>query len=216
MNKKEIFTYFAYLSIVLASFCCINCNSNSENESNGDIESILKKGDKSVIISELKQNADIATTEVKIKKIAIYDSSKSEHVKLLSPSTWKYGERICIIPIEVTITYGYDLRDISIDDVKINDDSTEVAIFLPEPKIISAGYNLMVNKGSAVNITTGMRSEIGHELEEEVRKQGYDAVMKEDLRKLVGQDIENNAKTLIENIVKQLGWTEVRISTYGK
>lgn len=212
MNKKQLFTYFTLLALFFTSFCCINCNNSSENELKG----FLKKGDKNAIISELKQNADIATTEVKIKKIVIYDSNKSEHFELLSPSTWKYGERKCIIPIEVTITYGYDLRDISIDDVKISDDSSEVAIFLPKPKIINAGYNLMIKEGSAVNITTGMRSEIGHELEEEVRKQGYDAVMKEDLSALVGYDIENNAKTLIENMIKQLGWSEVKVSTYGK
>lgn len=212
MNKKQLFTYFTLLALFFTSFCCINCNNSSENELKG----FLKKGDKNAIISELKQNADIATTEVKIKKIVIYDSNKSEHFELLSPSTWKYGERKCIIPIEVTITYGYDLRDISIDDVKISDDNSEVAIFLPKPKIINAGYNLMIKEGSAVNITTGMRSEIGHELEEEVRKQGYDAVMKEDLSALVGYDIENNAKTLIENMIKQLGWSEVKVSTYGK
>lgn len=212
MNKKQLFTYFTLLALFFTSFCCINCNNSNENELKG----FLKKGDKNAIISELKQNADIATTEVKIKKIVIYDSNKSEHFELLSPSTWKYGERKCIIPIEVTITYGYDLRDISIDDVKISDDSSEVAIFLPKPKIINAGYNLMIKEGSAVNITTGMRSEIGHELEEEVRKQGYDAVMKEDLSALVGYDIENNAKTLIENMIKQLGWSEVKVSTYGK
>lgn len=212
MNKKHLFTYFTLLALFLSCFCCISCNNRSENE----VKSFIQKGDKNVIISELKQNADIATTEVKIKKIVIYDSSKSEHFEWLSPSTWKYGERKCIIPIEVTVTYGYDLRDISIDDVKISDDSSEVAIFLPKPKIINAGYNLMIKEGSAVNITTGMRSEIGHELEEEVRKKGYDAVMQEDLSALVGYDIENNAKTLIENMVKQLGWDEVNISTYGK
>lgn len=213
---KQIFTYFTLFSIVFVFFCCSEGKSEDDNELRDGIEIENTKADKSTILSELKQNADIATTEVRIRKIAMYDSRKKESFELLEPSTWKYGDRICIIPVEVTITYGYDLRDISIDDVKISDDSTEVAIFLPKPKIINAGYNLIIEEGSATNITTGMRDEIGHELEEEVRKKGYEAVLKEDLWSEVGKEVEHNAKTLIENIVKNLGWNDVKISTYGK
>lgn len=213
---KQIFTYFTLFSIVFVFFCCSEGKSEDDNELRDGIEIENTKADKSTILSELKQNADIATTEVRIRKIAMYDSRKKESFELLEPSTWKYGDRICIIPVEVTITYGYDLRDISIDDVKISDDSTEVAIFLPKPKIINAGYNLTIEEGSATNITTGMRDEIGHELEEEVRKKGYEAVLKEDLWSEIGKEVEHNAKTLIENIVKNLGWNDVKISTYGK
>lgn len=213
---KQIFTYFTLFSIVFVFFCCSEGKSEDDNELRDGIEIENTKADKSTILSELKQNADIATTEVRIRKIAMYDSRKKESFELLEPSTWKYGDRICIIPVEVTITYGYDLRDISIDDVKISDDSTEVAIFLPKPKIINAGYNLTIEEGSATNITTGMRDEIGHELEEEVRKKGYEAVLNEDLWAEIGKEVEHNAKTLIENIVKNLGWNDVKISTYGK
>lgn len=214
--KKKIFTKIALFALLLAFNCCSGGKTESINDRIDSMENSYRLPGKSEILSLLKQNADIATTEVKIRKIAIYDSRKNEHFSWLSPSTWKYGDQRSIIPVEVTLTYGYDLRELNIDDVKISDDSTEVAIFLPKPKIIDAGYNLCVEEGSVVNISTGMRSEIGHELEEEVRKKGYEAVLKEDLWKEVGSEVENNAKTLISNIVRNLGWKDVTISTYGK
>lgn len=211
---KQLFTYFALFSIVFAFFCCSGSKTEDENDIRDGVQIENTKGDKNTILSELKQNADIATTEVKIRKVGIYDTSKGKKDGLIEKL--KIGDRKCIIPVEITITYGYDLRDMSIDDVKITDDSTEVAIFLPKPKIIDTGYNLMIEDESPINITTGLRDEIGHELEEEVRKKTYEEALKEDLWPIVGQEVEHNAKILIESMVQKLGWNNVKISTYGK
>lgn len=167
----------------------------------------------SEILTQLKQCADIATTEVKIRKIAIYDSNSQEHFKWTSPNTWKYGERKCIIPIEVTIKYGYDLNELTIDDIKLTDDSTAVVVYLPKAKIIDAGYNTEIDRASVTSISTGMRDKIGHQLEEEIRRKGYEAVLKEDLSGAIGKDIERNAKTLFESLIKSLGWENVQIYT---
>lgn len=216
MNNKQIFTYLTLFILVLTINSCSNSKVDSKDVVNDSIETDYRHADKSQILSTLKQNADIATTEVKIRKIAMYDSSKKEHFSWLNPSTWKYGKQVCIVPVEVTLKYGYDLRDLRIEDIKISDDSTEVAILLPKPKIIDAGYKLEIEEGSAVSISTGMRSKVGHAIQEEVRKKGYEAVLKEDLWSEVGQDVESNAKTIIVNIVKSLGWKDVQISTYSK
>jgi len=93
------------------------------------------------IVGLIKNEADLVTTEVTIQKLALYDSSKSERFSITDPNTWKFGERKCIIPVEVKVKYGYDLQQLSVEDVKVADDSTAVYVMLPKPKVIDSGYN---------------------------------------------------------------------------
>lgn len=216
MKKRLLFKYLTLSAFVLCAFSCTNNETGSNNSALDSLESRYKLGGTSEILSAIKQNADIVTTEVKLRKVAIYDSSKSEKFKWTDPSTWKYGDRKCIIPVDVTVKYGYDLRDIKLDDVKLTDDSTAVVLMLPKPKIIDAGYNTEIEEGSAVCISTGIRQPIGHELQEQIRRKAYEEVMKEDFTSLLKSDIENNAKVLLESIIKSLGWKNVNIVTYGK
>lgn len=216
MTQKRIFEYLALCAIILVYFCCSNNEANDNEANENVIEQHNLPNGRQQILSILKQNADLASTEVKIRKIIIYDSSKSEQFVLSDPSTWKYGDQKCIIPIEVTIKYGYDIRDLKIDDIKLENDSTAVAVFLPNPKIIDAGYKTEIEEGSVTSISTGLRSKIGHELQEKIRKEGYESVLKEDLTSIIGQDIENNTRLLFENLIKSLGWKDVQIITFNK
>ena len=170
------------------------------------------------ILGLLKEETDLVTTEVKISKLAIYDTSKSEHFRFTDISTWKYGDRKCIIPVEITVKYGYNLKELSVNDVKISDDSTSVYVMLPKPKIIDSGYNLYYDRKQVVAISTGLRSSIGHETEEELRKKAYDQVIKkgDDIKRNVESDIEKNAVTLVESMVKSLGFKDVTVATKNK
>ena len=170
------------------------------------------------ILGLLKEETDLVTTEVKISKLAIYDTSKSEHFRFTDISTWKYGDRKCIIPVEITVKYGYNLKELSVNDVKISDDSTSVYVMLPKPKIIDSGYNLYYDRKQVVAISTGLRSSIGHETEEELRKKAYDQVIKkgDDIKRNVESDIEKNAVTLVESMVKSLGFKNVTVVTKNK
>ena len=170
------------------------------------------------ILGLLKEETDLVTTEVKISKLAIYDTSKSEHFRFTDISTWKYGDRKCIIPVEITVKYGYNLKELSVNDVKISDDSTSVYVMLPKPKIIDSGYNLYYDRKQVVAISTGLRSSIGHETEEELRKKAYDQVIKkgDDIKRNVESDIEKNAVTLVESMVKSLGFKDVTVVTKNK
>ncbi len=165
----------------------------------------------SVVLSSIKQKADLVTTEVRVRKLAIYDSSKHEKFELKDPKTWKYGERKCIVPVDVTIKYGYDLRDLTTDDVKLTDDSTAVVILLPEPKVIDSGYEAKVDEQSVVRMSSGLRDKISHEEVDKLMEMTYQAVMKEDFSKMVGNDLENNAKVVFTSIVKSAGIKNVEV-----
>ena len=85
------------LATLLGVTSCNSCGTAGEE----DVPKV-----ESVILSRIKQKADLVTTEVKVRKLAIYDSSKHEKFELKDPRTWKYGERKCIVPVDVTIKYG--------------------------------------------------------------------------------------------------------------
>ncbi len=170
-----------------------------------------KTASPSTILSTIQQEADIVTTELTIKKIAYYDSSLSEHISITDPSTWKYGDRKCIVPVEVKIKYGYDLREMTLDNVKVNDSLRVVEVTLPKPKIIDSGYSTDIDYSKVVSISTGLRDQIGHETIEKIRKQAYESVMKEDFQQIVGSEIRNNARSIINSLVQCLGFERCEI-----
>ncbi len=209
--NATVLLFLGWIFIMLLNCCDGN---DSQSVAADKITVPHKRAASQDILAHIKKSADIVTTEVTVRKIALYDTSKSERFSWKNPSTWKYGERKCVIPVEVHIKYGYDLSDLGIDDIKLTDDSTAVIVFLPRPKIIDASYNTYIDEGSVVSISTGLRSEIGHALEEEIRRKGYEAVLKEDLTSVVGEDVKRNAQILFESIIRSLGFESATVVTH--
>ena len=84
MKHLHIFIYIGALLAVLSLASCSGCSDTKAEE---------KPKMESVILSRIRQKADLVTTEVRVRKLAIYDSSKHEKFELKDPRTWKYGER---------------------------------------------------------------------------------------------------------------------------
>ena len=53
--------------------------------------------EKSEILGVLQAQSQIATTEVTIRKMGIYDSETQ--LTSLNPTKWKLGKRLCVIPV---------------------------------------------------------------------------------------------------------------------
>ena len=190
-----------YISSLLILIFALSCNSSGSDG----------KGDSATILSAIQQKADIVSTKLTIRKIAIYDSGRHEKISISDPSTWKYGDRKCIVPVTVSIRYGYDLRDLTVESIRIDDTTRIVHLVLPQPKIIDSGYATETEDGNVVSISTGLRSAVGHETVEAIRKQAYDEVMKEDFEEIVGREIRNNARTMLGSLVSSLGYAGVEI-----
>ena len=203
MRLLHIIIYIVLLAMVSSGL--VACRGDKEMKE----EEVVRM--ESAILSEIKQRADLVTTEVRVRKLAIYDSSNHEKFELTDPRTWKYGERKCVVPVDVTIKYGYDLRDLTIDDVKLTDDSTAVVVLLPRPKVVDSGYEAKVEEERIVRMSSGMRDPISHEEMDKMMEAAYRAVMKEDYTELIDKDIEHNAKTLFVSIVKGLGMKNVDV-----
>ena len=196
MNKRSIIILTAVICVLTIIGICWFLNKGSE----------VQQPTPATILSTIKQEADLVVTEVTIRKIAYYDSSLHERVSITDPSTWKYGDRKCIVPVEVKIKYGYDLREMTLENVKVNDSLHIIEVTLPEAKIIDSGYDSNVDYDKVVCISTGLRDEVGHETIEKIRTQAYEAVMKEDFQELVGHEIRNNAQTLLNSLALSLGF----------
>ena len=169
---------------------------------------------KEQVLGEIKTSGDLVTTELKIRKIALYDTSKSEKFSITDIKTWKYGDRKCIVPLEISIKYGYDINDITANDIIIDNDSSAIVVKLPKPKIIDSSYNTYIDEKSVVSMSTGMRSPIGHAEIEEIRKKAYDSVMKQDLTGIVGDEVEKNTTTLLESMLRGMGFTNITVVTH--
>jgi len=192
-RSKHLFKYsWLFLLLILNA-----CNSGPKN----------KTPQPSTILSTIQQQADLVTTQLTIRKIAYYDTSLHERLSLTDPSTWKYGDRKCIVPVEVSIKYGYDLRELTIDNVKVNDSLRIIEVILPQPRVIDSGYSSAVDPNSVVSISTGLRDPIGHETIEKIRSQAYQAVMKEDFRPLIGNELKHNAQTLFQSLALSMGFS---------
>ena len=196
MNKRLSIILTAVICILAIFGICWFLNRESE----------IQRPTAATVLSTIKQEADLVTTEVTIRKIAYFDSSLHERVSITDPSTWKFGDRKCIVPVEVKIKYGYDLREMTLENVKVNDSLRIIEVTLPQPKIIDAGYDSNVDYDKVVCISTGLRDEVGHETIEKIRTQAYEAVMKEDFQEIVGYEIRNNAQTLLTSLAISLGF----------
>lgn len=183
----------------------VDCSSDEKHYSTGQDMDVV------AILSALQQSADLVTTELTVRKIAIYDTKKSEPFRWTDPHTWKYGDQKCMIPVEVHLKYGFDLSAMRVEDIQISADSSNVVIHLPQPKIIDAGYNTYIDDNSIVKMSTGLRSEVGHALEEEIRKKGYEAVLSQDLTPIVGDEVKRNAQTLFSSMLQAMGWKHVAV-----
>lgn len=167
--------------------------------------------DAETVAAALRQEADLVTTEVRIRKIAYYDSSQHEHFQLTDPSTWRVGDRRCIVPVEVWIRYGYDLRQLTLENLRIDNDRQAVVVNLPEAKVIDSGYNHDIDENEIVSIATGLRDPIGHETIEAIRHEAYETVMRQDFQELVGREVRYNAEAVLGTVVRSLGFKELII-----
>ena len=98
--------------------------------------------DKNEILGVLQAQSQIATTEVTIRKMGVYDSETQ--IASLNPAKWKLGKRMAVIPVDVTIRYGIDLNELKESDITfIGKDSVQIR--LSKPKIIDKSFNPITN-----------------------------------------------------------------------
>ena len=137
----------------------------------------LPQPDKNEILGMLQEQSQIASTEVTIRKMGIYDSET--HIATLNPSKWKLGKRLCVIPVDVTIRYGIDLNELKETDLQFISDDT-LQIRLPQPKIIDKSFKPATNQDEIVTLSTGLRDKVGETTIQQIKTMAFEDVISQE------------------------------------
>lgn len=159
---------------------------------------------KQEIVGMLQAQSQIATTEVTIRKMGIYDSETN--IATLNPAKWKLGRRLAVIPVDVTIRYGIDLNELKDSDIEfLSGDS--VRITLPKPKIIDKSYNPVTNQDEIVTLSTGLRDKVGESTIQQIKSMAFNEVVNQDkeLQAQLADELTHNTETVFTSLLTAIG-----------
>ena len=160
--------------------------------------------EKSENLGVLQAQSQIATPEVTIRKMGIYDSETQ--ITTLNPTKWKLGKRLCVIPVDVTIRYGIDLNELKESDLQfIGDDSLQIR--LPKPKIIDKSYNPVTNQDEIVTLSTGLRDKVGETTIQQIKAMAFDEVVSQDqdLQTQLANELTHNTEAVFTSLLNAIG-----------
>ena len=163
-----------------------------------------KLPEKSEILGMMQEQSQIATTEVTIRKMAIYDSDTQ--IASLNPAKWKLGKRVCVVPVDVTIRYGIDLTELKESDLQfVGEDTLEIR--LPKAKIIDKSFNPVTNQNEIVTISTGLRDEVGEATIQKIKNMAFDEVVNHDLdfQKQLSAELTHNTEAVFTSLLEAVG-----------
>lgn len=205
MNKKRLYLLLSLLcaaAIALTLTLLRGCHAT--NEASAEKQQAVSNEQ---ILGILQSQAQIASTEVTIRKMGIYDS-ESDKVSL-NPNTWKIGHRLCVVPVDIKIKYGIDLNEMTIGDIARPDSSDVVLIRLPQPKILDKSYVPRTNRKEIVSLATGLRDNIGETTIQQIKSLAFDDVVEKDqlLHQKLSREITSNTKAVFRSLMKSVGLT---------
>lgn len=171
-----------------------------------DAERQLAEANKSrsEILGAFQKSARVATTEVKLKRIAVYDSDTD--FSGFNPANWKVGRRACILPVEMTVKYGIDLNKMKVDDIII-DSARVVKVRLPKPEVISYDVDPRINHDDVVTITSLLRADVGEPTLRRVKEKCVEEMRADTtVFSKLSADIEGNTRRVMGAIVRGMGY----------
>lgn len=160
--------------------------------------------DKGEILGMLQAQSQIASTEVTIRKMGVYDSGTQ--IASLNPTKWKLGKRVCVIPVDVTIRYGIDLNELKESDIEfIGKDS--LRIHLPKAKIIDKSYNPVTDQQEIVTLSTGLRDKVGETTIQQIKTMAFEEVVNQDkeLQAQLADELTHNTETVFTSLLNAVG-----------
>ncbi len=159
---------------------------------------------KSQIIGMLQAQSQIASTEVTIRKMGVYDSET--HLATLNPSKWKLGKRLCVVPVDVTIRYGIDLKELKESDIQFFGKDS-VLIQLPQPKIIDKAYNPVTNQDEIVTLSTGLRDKVGETTIQQIKSMAFEEVIDkdQDIQQQLSEELTHNTEAVFTSLLNAIG-----------
>lgn len=160
--------------------------------------------DKNEILGILQAQSQIATTEVTIRKMGIYDSETQ--IASMNPAKWKLGKRMAVVPVDVTIRYGIDLNELKESDITfIGKDSVQIR--LPKPKIIDKSFNPITNPNEIVTLSTGLRDKVGETTIQQIKNMAFEEVINQDkeFQAKLSDELSHNTEAVFTSLLTAIG-----------
>ena len=150
--------------------------------------------DDKYVKSKLLSLSELATTQYHIKKIVTFEDEKI------------YGDRKILFEVSAIVKAGIDLNEIDLKTINKN----TISIHLPNPKIIV--LNIPPGKIMQVKNYVGFfRTDFKEKEKDRVLQLGEKDIRKKILTTNILSESKNNAKIIIENYLKLLGFDNVEI-----
>ncbi len=162
-----------------------------------------QQASRSDILGIFQSRAQIATTQVEIRRMGIYDSENEQLT--LNPRTWKLGRRACVVPVDISIKFGIDLRKMQESDIEL-DSTNVVRIRLPKPEIIDYSTEQRTNRRDIITISTLARSEVGEQTIQTIKNRITQEVIADStLFRDLSIEIDNNTKSVFRSMLRGMG-----------
>jgi len=167
----------------------------------------LKK-ESTVFVEQIQELATLATAEAHMKVIIEQEDNKlfGNDISVNFPGTKR--ELLLIVP--ATVIAGVDLKEVTSDDIKVNEDDKELEIVLPRAKLIQDPAIQMENVKtfSDEGLFRGeVKWDEGFDLAAEAQKKIKDEVIETGLL----ESAEKSAEKVLTGFFRNLGYT-VKIS----
>lgn len=159
--------------------------------------------DKKEILGLFQSKSQVATTEVSLRRMGIYDSDT--RIATINPSNWKLGRRACIMPVDMTIKYGIDMSKMTENDILL-DTAKVVKVRLPRPEVIDYHVDLRTDRRELVTMSGWLRDQVGEQTIQTIKNMVVSEVLADStLFASLSGDIESNTRTLFRSILMEMG-----------
>ena len=168
------------------------------------VEEVLQKQpDKEEVLGLFQSKAQLATTEVTLRRMGIYDSET--RLATINPANWRLGRRACIMPVDMTIKYGIDMRKLTGADIVI-DTSNVVKVRLPEPEVIDFHVEMRTDRREVVTMSGWLRDEVGEQTMQIIKNKVVEEVMADStLFNSLRGEITGNTRSIFRSMLQQMG-----------
>jgi len=155
------------------------------------------------ILGMMQGKAQIASTQVELRRMGIYDSDTK--IVSLNPTNWRLGRRTCVVPVDMTIKYGIDLRQMKESDIEL-DTGNVVRIRLPKATIIDYSTEQRTNHRDIITISTLARSEVGEQTIQAIKNRVSQEVLADTtIFRDLAVEIEGNTKAVFRSMLSSMG-----------
>jgi len=204
-SKSTFKRILPYLLLLLFSGLMLFVAFHIPQKTKTKLQTLTERNPKE-ILSMLQKQSKIASTEIIVHKIGVYESG-TEFVSI-NPSTWKLGTRLCVIPVDIKILYGIDLNEMKQSDVQLLDNDT-VLIRLPSPEIIDQSFEPVSNHQEVVTLSTGQRKKVGESTMQQVKTMAFNEVVNNSsmLKENFSDEIIQNTEIVFTSLLKPIGLT---------